>query len=85
MNLGIWIKVKLMECKTFHYIDPETKRKVFKYKKKYPDLESAIAICKKINKEKKQIHKVVSYKCHTCFMFHIGRNGKTLKNKNNFK
>ena len=62
-----------MECKTSYGKD----------KVKYNTLEEAIAVCKILNKQEKRIHKLVPYKCWTCFKFHVGSNGKLLKKENN--
>lgn len=53
---------------------------VKKDKFKYQTLEEAIAAAKIINSRDKQIHKVVAYKCNTCFKYHIGKNS-TLNKK----
>lgn len=50
-----------------------------KPKKQFNTLDEAIAMCKILNKEPKRIHKLVSYKCSKCFKYHIGSNGKLLK------
>lgn len=68
------------ECQTFSHIDKDG-NKVFKPKKTYHTLDEAIEVCKKLNANSKQISKLVSYKCRTCFKYHIGRNGKTIKEK----
>lgn len=51
-------------------------------KKKFKTLDDAIKAAKKCNLQEKRIHKLVAYKCNKCFMYHIGSNGKLLKNKN---
>lgn len=62
-----------MECMTYYG----------KPKVKFKTLEDAIAECKKLNAQDKRIHKLVPYKCWTCFQFHIGSNGKLLKKEKN--
>lgn len=48
-------------------------------KQKYETLDLAIAAAKKCNNQPKRIHKMVAYKCKVCFKYHIGSNGKLLK------
>lgn len=47
----------------------------------YDTLDDAIKVAKTINSKPHQIHKVVSYKCTICYKYHIGKNGKLLKDK----
>lgn len=51
---------------------------VTKPKKKYKTDEDAILTCKKINSQRKQIHKVVAYRCKECDGYHIGKTKKVL-------
>ena len=55
--------------------------KVLRDKKKFESLEDAVAECKKLNVQPHRISKLVSYKCKHCHQYHIGRNGKTIKDK----
>lgn len=50
-------------------------------KKSFNTLDEAIIACKKVNSFPDIKEKVVSYKCQTCYKYHIGRNGKQLKEK----
>ena len=50
-------------------------------KKQYETNEIAIEVCGRINKNPKQIHKVVPYKCSFCHKFHVGKNGKLLNHE----
>jgi len=54
-----------------------------KPKVKFNTMDEAIEACKRLNKEPKRIHKLVSYKCSKCFKYHIGSNGKLLKHNVN--
>lgn len=63
---------------TFSHFD-ENMKPVSKVKKSYDTLDDAIKACKILNKEEKQIRKLVSYKCNICFKYHIGRNNTILK------
>lgn len=62
-----------MECFTYYG----------KPKVKFDTLDEAIETCKKLNKDYKRIHKLVSYKCSKCFKYHIGSNGKILIHEKN--
>lgn len=66
-------------CQRVIYIDPETKERIKKDKKKFGSLEDAIIEAKRINALKINIHKVVAYKCNFCFKYHIGKNKTLLK------
>jgi predicted CXXCH cytochrome family protein len=68
-----------MECQTIERYDNGLP--VYKPKKSWDTLEEAIEVCKHINSQDHIIHKVVSYKCKVCHKYHIGRNGKELKDK----
>ncbi len=43
-------------------------------KKAYPTLDKAIEVAKHLNETGSQQHKVVAYKCNTCFQYHVGKN-----------
>jgi hypothetical protein len=73
-----------MECTTIGRYD-ENGSPVFKSKKKFDTLEEAIALAKKVNAYDHRIHKVIGYKCTICHKFHIGRNGKEVKEKDRDK
>jgi len=47
-------------------------------KKKYKTPDDAIKACMKINSQKKQISKVVSYRCSTCGHYHVGKTDNKL-------
>jgi len=72
------VKLSNTACETLLYIDNNGER-IFKAKKKFNTLEEAIQECSRINNKPQTIHKVVPYKCKTCHMFHVGRNGKMNK------
>jgi hypothetical protein len=67
-------------CQTLSHYD-ELGNPVYKDKIHYNNLESAIRQCKRLNIQESRIKKVVPYKCTTCHKFHIGRNGKDIKDK----
>ena len=73
-----------MECFTIERYD-ENLEPVFKPKLKFDTLDLAIEYAKKVNSFDHIIHKVVAYKCTKCYKFHIGRNGKVLKEKERIK
>lgn len=73
-----------MECKTLEYYDSNNQQ-VFKNKKCFDTLDEAIAVAKEENAKEYHINKVVAYKCKTCFKYHIGRNGKEIKEKDRIK
>jgi predicted CXXCH cytochrome family protein len=73
-----------MECQTLERYD-ENLNPVLKNKKKFDTLDLAIEQAKKINSKDHIIHKVVAYKCSKCHKYHIGRNGKKLKEKERTK
>jgi len=75
-----------MTCDTLIRTEPDGK-KIFKKKKAYNTLDEAIAQAKKLNALDIQVKKLVAYKCTYCCKYHIGRNGKTLteKQKNKFR
>ncbi len=50
-----------------------------KDKKAYKTQDEAIADAKIINKNLKQIHKVVPYRCSICNQFHLGKNKTVIK------
>jgi hypothetical protein len=67
-------------CKTLERYEPDG-TPIFKFKKKFDTLDEAIVECKKLNAMPHRINKVVSYKCSVCYKYHIGRNGKEIKDK----
>ena len=69
-----------MECKTLERYE-ENGQMVTKPKKQFDTMDEAIIVAKKKNSEPHQIHKLVAYKCKTCFKYHIGRNGKEISDK----
>ena len=73
-----------MECQTIESYNKGGSI-TFKSKKKFDRLELAISFAKKINSQEHIIHKVVAYKCNLCQHYHIGRNGKELKEKERIK
>jgi hypothetical protein len=73
-----------MECQTKEYIN-ESGEWVMKPKHKFDTLDDAIKAAKIENSKPERIHKVVAYKCNTCFKYHIGRNGKEISNKERLK
>ena len=50
-------------------------------KKKFDTLDKAIEVAKYENSKSEHFSKVVAYKCSVCHKYHIGRNGKTLTQK----
>lgn len=56
-----------------------------KPKRAFFTLDSAIAHAKLMNTREDRIEKVVAYKCNTCFRYHVGRNGNTIKDKEKVK
>ena len=73
-----------MECQTKEYIN-ENGEWVMKPKHKFDTLDDAIKAAKNENSKSERIHKVVAYKCNSCFKYHIGRNGKEISNKERLK
>lgn len=73
-----------MECETIYRYDDKF-NPITKSKKKFDTLDEAIDEAKRINSKDKTIHKVVAYKCSKCCKYHIGRNGKELKEKDKIK
>jgi hypothetical protein len=67
-----------MECETIYRYTQDL-QPITKFKIKFDTLEEAIEQCKIINSQKYRIGKVVSYKCSKCHKYHIGKNGKKLK------
>ncbi len=80
MKIKVAFKSYTMECLTLEKYD-ENGQPVYKPKKAYDTLDEAIEVAKFINSQDHVIHKVVSYKCKKCFKYHVGRNGKELKEK----
>jgi len=73
-----------MKCETLSHIDTDGK-KVMKPKRQFNTLDEAIKEAKKRNAEFNTITKLVAYKCDKCFKYHIGRNGKTITDKEKIK
>ena len=73
-----------MECSTLETYT-ENGTKVTKPKKQFKTLDAAIAVAKIENARPERFNKVVAYKCKTCFMYHIGRNGKEISHKEKTK
>ena len=69
-----------MECKTIERYD-ENGNPVYKPKQAFETQDQAINVAKIINSQDHIIHKVVPYKCKECHKYHLGRNGKILKDK----
>ena len=69
-----------MECQTLERYD-EQGNPVYKPKKAFITQDEAIEVAKFINSQDNVIHKVVPYKCNVCHKYHLGRNGKELKDK----
>lgn len=72
-----------MKCKTKIYGDDGN----FEYKPKraFASMEDAISNAKKVNLRETTIKKVVAYKCPECHEYHIGRNGRKIKEKERIK
>ena len=68
-----------MECFTFDRI--ESGEIIQRPKKKFDTLDKAIEVAKYENSKSEHLSKVVAYKCSVCHKYHIGRNGKTLTQK----
>ena len=73
-----------MECQRLEHYD-ENCNPVYVPKKAYDTQDEAIDIAKIINSQDHVIHKVVPYKCSVCHKYHLGRNGKELKDKERIK
>lgn len=69
-----------MTCDTLIRIDPDG-RKIYKPKKVYETQDAAILDAKFLNSLKHRIMKVAPYRCEYCKKFHLGRNGKEIKDK----
>ena len=69
-----------MKCKTKKFIDDGGN---FEYvpKKPFTTLDEAISNAKKVNLRDTTTYKVVAYKCPECLEYHIGRNGRKIKEK----
>jgi hypothetical protein len=67
-------------CKTIERYNTDG-TPIYKFKKKFNTLDEAIVECKRLNAMPHRINKVVSYKCTVCCKYHIGRNGKEIKDK----
>jgi len=73
-----------MECQRLERYD-EKHNSIYVSKKAYDTQDEAIDFAKIINSEDHVIHKVVPYKCSVCHKYHLGRNGKELKDKERIK
>jgi hypothetical protein len=73
-----------MECSTLNYFS-EDGVAVYKPKVQYDTLDEAIKVAKIENAKSHHIHKLVAYKCNSCFKYHIGRNGKEISEKKRLK
>ncbi len=69
-----------MECTTLDRVE-ENGVMVMRPKRQFDTLDKAIEVAKLENAKSDHIHKVVAYKCNTCFKYHVGRNGKPLTDK----
>jgi len=72
-----------MECLTFDRI--ESGVVIQRHKKKFDTLDKAIEVAKYENSKSEHLSKVVAYKCSFCHKYPIGRNGKTLTQKDKDK
>ena len=68
------------ECETLVKIE-EDGTKVYKPKHPFDTHDDAVEAAKKQNAKPGRIHKLVTYKCKVCHKYHIGRNGKEIKDK----
>jgi len=68
-----------MDCKRIERY--EDGKPVYRAKKFYETQDEAIDVAKIINSQDHVIHKVVPYRCKFCNKYHLGRNGKILKDK----
>lgn len=59
--------------------------KLYKPKKVYENQDDAIEAAKILNSLDHRINKVVPYRCGYCKKFHLGRNGKEIKEKDRKK
>jgi hypothetical protein len=69
-----------MECTT-QIVDRTNGQLVDKPKRPFNDLEAAIRHAKSVNALPDRKFKVVACKCKCCYKFHVGRNGKTISDK----
>jgi hypothetical protein len=69
-----------MECQTLERYDKDM-NPVYKPKRAFDTQDEAIEVAKFINSQDHVIHKIVPYKCKVCHKYHLGRNGKELKDK----
>jgi hypothetical protein len=70
-------KYENKQCSTFSHIN-ENGEKVYKPKKQFETDKEAITEAKRLNSLPQTIHKVVAYKCKTCFKWHVGRTFKVI-------
>jgi len=73
-----------MDCMTLERYD-ENLQPVYKPKKAFDTQDEAIEFAKFVNAQDHVIHKVVQYRCKVCKKYHLGRNGKELKDKERIK
>jgi hypothetical protein len=69
-----------MECQTLERYDKNL-QPVYKPKRAFDTQDEAIEVAKYVNSQDHVIHKVVPYRCKVCNKYHLGRNGKELKEK----
>jgi len=69
-----------MSCQTLERYDEDGKP-VYKPKKSFATQDLAIEFAKFVNSQDHVIRKVVPYRCKVCNMYHLGRNGKILTEK----
>ena len=69
-----------MECQTLERYD-ENRQPIYKPKRAFDTQDDAIEFAKFVNSQDHVIHKVVPYRCSKCHKYHLGRNGKELKDK----
>jgi len=69
-----------MNCSTLVRIESDG-RKVWKPKKVFNTQDEAIEAAKALNSLDHRINKVVPYRCKVCHKYHLGRNGKKIKEK----
>lgn len=73
-----------MKCKTFDRYDKDL-NPIYRNKVTYDTQDEAIEVAKHMNSRDHAIHKVVPYYCDECHKYHLGKNGKILKEKDKIK
>lgn len=68
-----------MECATTR-VGPDNEV-ITQPKRQFLTQEEAIKHCKYMNSLPDRQSKIAPYKCTTCYKFHVGRNGKQIKEK----